>query len=124
MLVAVQTCEYVLTPAIKLKLLLVGWLWILKFSFFVCLFVYLFVRTSRLANFARGRWSNHDSKNCSEISTVTWLVIWLRKLKILVFVCLFVYFFVCTSRFANFAIGKWSNHDFKNCSEIRAVTPF
>ena len=29
-----------------------------------------------------------------------------------------------TSRFANFARGKWSNHNSKNCSEIRAVTPF
>ena len=39
--------------------------------------------------------------------------------------CLFVfYLFVCTSHFANFAKGKWSNHDFKNCSEIGAVTPF
>ena len=35
-----------------------------------------------------------------------------------------VYLFVCTSRFANFAKGKWSNHNSKNCSEIRAVTPF
>jgi hypothetical protein len=40
------------------------------------------------------------------------------------FVCLFVYLFVCTSRFANFAKGKWSNHNSKTCSEIRAVTPF
>ena len=103
---------------------LVIWLWKLKISIFVCLFVYLFVCTSRFANFANGKWSNHDSKNCSEIRTVTWLVIWLWKLKISIFVCLFVYFFVCTSRFANFARGKWFNHDFKNCSEIRAVTPF
>ena len=88
----------------------------------IFLFVYLFVCISRFVNFARGKWSNHDSKNCSEIRTVTWLVIWLWKLKISIFVCLFVYFFVCTSRFANFAKGKWSNHDFKNCSEIRTVT--
>jgi len=74
------------------------------------------------ANFARGKWSNHDSKKCSEIRTVTCLVIWLWKLKISIFVCLFVYLFVCTSRFANFANGKWSNHDSKNCSEIRTVT--
>ena len=46
------------------------------------------------------------------------------KLKFSIFVCLFVYLFVCTSRFANFARGKWSNHNSKNCSEIRAVTPF
>ena len=82
----------------------------------------LFVCTSRFANFARGKWSNHDSENCSEIRTVTWLVIWLWKLKFSIFVCLFVYLFVCTSRFANFTKGKWSNHDSKNCSEIRAVT--
>ena len=84
----------------------------------------LILCTSRFANFARGKWSNHDSKNCSEIRTVTWLVIWLWKLKFSIFVCLFVYLFVCTSRFANFARGKWSNHNSKNCSEIRAVTPF
>ena len=41
-----------------------------------------------------------------------------------IFVCLFVYLFVCTSRFANFAKGKWYNHYSKNCSEIRTVTPF
>ena len=92
-------------------------LWKLKFSIFVCLFVFLFVCTSRFANFARGKWSNHDSKNCSEIRTVTWSVIWLWKLKFSIFVCLFVYLFVCTSRFANFAKGKWSNHDSNNCSE-------
>ena len=81
------------------------------------------VTTSQtFANFARGKWSNHDSKKCSEIRTVTCLVIWLWKLKISIFVCLFVYLFVCTSRFANFANGKWSNHDSKNCSEIRTVT--
>ena len=100
------------------------WLWNLKISIFVCFFVYLFVCTSHFANFARGKWSNHDSKNCSEIRTVTWSVIWLWKLKFSIFVCLFVYLFVCTSRFANFARGKWSNHNSKNCSEIRAVTPF
>ena len=48
---------------------------------YVCLFVYMFVCTSRFANFARGKWSNHDSKNCSEIMTVTWTVIWLWKLQ-------------------------------------------
>ena len=52
--------------------------------------------------------------------SVTWLVIWLWKLKFSIFVCLFV----CTSRFANFAKGKWSNNDFKNCFEIKAVTTF
>ena len=92
------------------------------FSFYIGLF--LILCTSRFANFARGKWSNHDSKNCSEIKTVTWSVIWLWKLKFSIFVCLFVYLFVCTSRFANFARGKWSNHNSKNCSEIRAVTPF
>ena len=71
-----------------------------------------------------GKWSNHDFKNCSEKRTVTRSVIWLWKLKFSIFVCLFVYLFVCTSRFANFARGKWSNHNSKNCSEIRAVTPF
>ena len=60
---------------------LVIWLWKLKISIFVCLFVYLFVCTSRFANFANGKWSNHDSKNCSEIRTVTWSVIWLWKLQ-------------------------------------------
>ena len=94
--------------------------WIFSF----CLIASLFVFTSRFANFVQGKWSNHDSKNCSEIKTVTWLVIWLWKLKFSIFVCLFVYLFVCTSRFANFARGKWSNHNSKNCSEIRAVTPF
>ena len=54
----------------------------------------LFVCTSHFANFARGKWSNHDSKKCSEIRTVTCLVIWLWKLKISIFVCLFVYLFV------------------------------
>ena len=82
----------------------------------------MFVCTSHFANFAKGKWSDHDSKNCLEIRTVTCLVIWLWKLKISIFVCLFVYLFVCTSRFANFANGKWSNHDSKNCSEIRTVT--
>ena len=48
---------------------------------FQFLFVNLFVCTSRFANFARGKWSNHDSKNCSEIMTVTWTVIWLWKLQ-------------------------------------------
>ena len=56
------------------------WLWKLKFSILVCLFVYLFVCTSRFANFAKGKWSNYDSKNCSEIRAVTWSVIWLWKL--------------------------------------------
>ena len=46
------------------------------------------------------------------------------KMKFSIFVCLFVYLFVCTSRFVNFARRKWSNHNSKNCSEIRAVTPF
>ena len=45
------------------------------------LFVFLFVCTSRFASFARGKWSNHNSKNCSEIGTVTWSVIWLWKLQ-------------------------------------------
>ena len=49
--------------------------------FLVCLFVYFFVCTSYFANFAKGKWSNHDSKNCSEIRTVTWSVIWLWKLQ-------------------------------------------
>ena len=49
------------------------------FSFYIGLF--LILCTSRFANFARGKWSNHDSKNCSEIKTVTWLVICLWKLK-------------------------------------------
>ena len=48
---------------------------------FVCLFVYLSVCTPRFANFARGKWFNHNSKNCSEIRTVTWLVIWLWKMQ-------------------------------------------
>ena len=60
---------------------MVIWLWKLKISIFVCLFVYLFVWTSCFANFANGKWSNHDSKNCSEIRTVTWSVIWLWKLQ-------------------------------------------
>ena len=60
---------------------MVIWLWKLKISIFVCLFVYLFVCTLRFANFAKGKWSNHDSKNCSEIRTVTWSVIWLWKLQ-------------------------------------------
>ena len=47
----------------------------------IFLFVYLFVCISRFVNFARGKWSNHDSKNCSEIRTVTWSVIWLWKLQ-------------------------------------------
>ena len=44
-------------------------------------------------------------------TAVTWFQIWLW----------FIYLFVCTSRFANFARGKWSNYDYKNCSEIRGV---
>ena len=48
---------------------------------FVCLFVYLFDCTSRFANFARGKWPNHDSKNYIEIRTVKWSVIWLWKLQ-------------------------------------------
>ena len=99
--------------------------WKVVFSLFlIYIGLFLILCTSCFANFARGKWSNHDSKNCSEIRTVTWLVIWLWILKISIFVCLFFYFFVCTSRFANFAKGKWSNHDFKNCFWIRAVTPF
>ena len=43
-------------------------LYILKFSIFVCLL--LFVCTSRFA-LTKGKWSDHDSKNCSEIKTVT-----------------------------------------------------
>ena len=69
------------------------------FSFYIGLF--LILCTSRFSNFAKGKWSNHDSKNCSEIETVTWSVIWLWKLKFSIFVCLFVYLFVCISRFAN-----------------------
>ena len=34
-----------------------------------------------IIHFAKGKWSNHDSKNCSEIRTVTWSVIWFWKLK-------------------------------------------
>merc|ERR1712012_211642 len=119
LLVCLVVCVFVC-----LFVCLVIWLWKLKISIFVCLFVYLFVCTSPFANFANGKWSNHDSKNCSEIRIVTWLVIRLWKLTFSIFVCLFVYLFVCTSRFANFAGGKWSNHNSKNCSEIRAVTPF
>ena len=94
---------------------------IFNFFLLVCLHVCLCLT---FCQFAKGKWSNHDSKNCSEIKTVTWSVIWLWKLKFSIFVCLFVYLFVCTSRFGNFARGKWSNHNSKNCSEIRAVTPF
>ena len=36
--------------------------------------------------------------------------------------CLFVYLFVCTSHFADFAKGNGFNHDSKNCSDIRVVT--
>ena len=50
-------------------------------SISIWLFVYLFVCTSRLANFAKGKWSDHDSENCSEIRTVRWSVIWLWKLQ-------------------------------------------
>ena len=46
-----------------------------------CLFVYLSVCSSQFANFAKGKWSNHDSKNCSEIRTTTSSVIWLWKLQ-------------------------------------------
>ena len=50
--------------------------------FYFCVFVCLLVCcTSRFANFAKGKWSNHDSKNCSEIKTVTWSIIWLWKLQ-------------------------------------------
>ena len=41
----------------------------------------LFVCTSHFADFAKGKWFNHDSKNCSEIRIVTWSVIWLWKLQ-------------------------------------------
>ena len=44
-------------------------------------FVCSFVCTSRLANFARGKLSNHDSKNFSEIRAVVLLVICLCKLQ-------------------------------------------
>ena len=68
------------------------------------------------------------TKKCikrNQFIAVTWFQNWLCILKLVVsFVCLLVYLFVCTSHFANFARGKWSNHDSKNCSEIRAVTPF
>ena len=46
---------------------------IFNFCLFVCLLV-------RFANFAKGKLSNHDLKNCSEIKTVTWYVICLWKL--------------------------------------------
>ena len=35
-----------------------------------------------------------ETKNCSEIRTVTWSVIWLWKLKFSIFVCLFTFLFV------------------------------
>ena len=31
--------------------------------------------------------------------------------------------FVCTSHFANFARGKWSNHDSENCSDVVSNLP-
>ena len=65
-----------------------------------------------------------ERRHSPDFRTVFGIIIWLWKLKFSIFVCLFVYLFVCTSRFANFARGKWSNHNSKNCSEIRAVTPF
>ena len=81
-----QKRKDITTKCIKQKLLIAVtwsqfWLWKLKSSIFVCLFVYLFDCTSRFANFVRGKWSNHDSKNYSEIRTVTWSVIWLWKLQ-------------------------------------------
>ena len=79
----------------------------------------LFVCTSRFANFAKWKWSNHNSKSCSEIRAVTPFWIWLWNFQFETFnFCLFV----CTSRFANFAKGKCSNYDSKNCFEIRIVT--
>ena len=65
------------------------------------MFVYLFVCTLRFANFAKGKWSNHDSKNCSEIRTVTWSVIWLWKLQftILIFFTTLYYRVIAPSHF-------------------------
>ena len=44
------------------------------------------VCTSRFVNFAKGRWSNRDSKNSSEIRKVTWSVIWLWKLQFMILI--------------------------------------
>ena len=65
--------------------------WIFSF----CLIASLFVFTSRFANFVQGKWSNHDSKNCSEIRTVMWSVIWLK--------C------ILTEMYPSFGLIMWQN---------------
>ena len=47
-------------------------------NFNFCLFVCLYLT---FCQFRKRIWSNHISKNCSEIKTVTWSVIWLWKLQ-------------------------------------------
>ena len=51
-------------------------------NFNFCLFVCLYLT---FCQFRKRIWSNHISKNCSEIKTVTWSVIWLWKLQITIF---------------------------------------
>ena len=73
-------------------------------------------------------WKNKFPQQRTDLITETcWSVLWGPKSGCnywnfqAFFVCLFDYLFVCASRFAYFTIGKWSNHDSKNCSEIRTV---
>ena len=70
------------------------WLWILKFSIFVCLFVYLVVCTSRFANFARRKWSNHH-------------------LSVFLSFCLSVFLSFCISVSLSSAFAHWPY--IKNC---------
>ena len=81
--------------------------------------------------FARDKWSDHDSENCSEIRPVTRIRnLWrqsqiLRKWpKIRAFQGSKSDSAFCKIRLPNFARDESSNHDFENCSKISSVTWF
>jgi hypothetical protein len=81
--------------------------------------------------FARDKWSDHDSENCSEIRPVTRIRnLWrqsqiLRKWpKIRAFQGSKSDSAFCKIRLPNFAGDESSNHDFENCSKISSVTWF
>ena len=79
--------------------------------------------------FARDKWSDHDFENCSEIRRVTRIrKTWVQSqilrqwLEIKALQGSKTTSAFCKIRLPNFAQDESSNHDFKNCSEIRRVT--
>ena len=89
--------------------------WIFSF----CLIASLFVFTSRFANFVQGKWSNHDSKNCSEIRTVMWSVIWLWKSQFTILI--FFTPLYCTSWLQNIS-KSWIPHTTSKEDQIQPVS--